>query len=50
MKNTFLNIISRGVKDNTYKFELAKFLLDFSNQSSLVKEETITYNEIANKF
>lgn len=50
MKYIFLQIISRGVKDNTYKFALAKFLLDFSNQSSLKKDETITYNEIAKKF
>lgn len=50
MKVNFLQIISRGVKDNTYKFALAKFLLDFSNQSCLEKDENITYKEIAKKF
>ncbi len=37
MKNIILQSISHGVKDNTYKFGLAKFLLDFSNQSFLEK-------------
>jgi hypothetical protein len=50
MLSTFLQIISRGVKDNTYKFALAKFLLDFSNENSLEKDEVITYKEIAEKF
>lgn len=50
MKSIFLQIISHGVKDNTYKFALAKFLLDFSNQSSFQKDEIITYKEIAEIF
>lgn len=39
MKVNFLQIISRGVKDNTYKFALAKLLLDFSNQSCLERDK-----------
>ena len=30
-ERVFLNIISRGSKDNDYKFALARFLLDYSN-------------------
>ncbi len=50
MLSTFLQSISRGIKDNTYKFALAKFLLDFSNHSSFEHDETISYKEIAKKF
>lgn len=50
MKNTFLKIISRGIKDNTYKFSLAKFLLDFAKKSNLNLKENIPYKDIAEKF
>ncbi len=33
----FLNILSRGYKDNTYKFALARFLLDYCNGHGHVK-------------
>lgn len=31
LKQTFISIITKGSKSNTYKFALAKFLLDYSN-------------------
>ncbi len=55
----FNTILTKGVKDNTYKFALARFLLDYSQ--NLTKEqiyaklknnepETVDYQQIANAF
>jgi hypothetical protein len=30
--NDFIYIIKKGRKDNTYKFALAKFLIDYANK------------------
>ena len=30
LKQNFISILSRGAKNNTYKFALARFLLDYS--------------------
>ena len=45
-----MNIVGRAVKDNTYKFALAKFLLDYSNDEKLSKTKIISYTVIAEKF
>lgn len=50
MKQLLLSILSKGVKDNTYKFALAKFLLDFSHHHPLEKNQVISYTKIAEKF
>jgi len=51
MKHLFINIVSKGAKTNTYKFALAKFLLDYSkNQKIKESNYQINYNEIAVKF
>jgi len=51
MKYLFINIISRGAKSNTYKFALAKFLLDYSKSQKLKEQDyQISYTEIAIKF
>ena len=50
MKELFLSITGKGAKDNTYKFALAKFLLDYSNKEALGGDKVISYNVIAEKF
>jgi len=51
MKHLFINIVSKGAKTNTYKFALAKFLLDYSKNQKLKESNyQINYNEIAVKF
>ncbi len=50
MKELFLSIIGKGVKDNTYKFAFAKFLLDYSYGEALGGDKVIYYSEIAEKF
>jgi len=50
MKPLFLNIIGKAVKDNTYKFALAKFLLDYSNDEKEDGVQSISYETIAEKF
>jgi len=51
MKHLFINIVSKGAKTNTYKFALAKFLLDYSKSQKLKESNyQINYNEIAVKF
>lgn len=43
MKQLFLSILSKDVKDNTYKFELAKFILDFSHYHPTEEDQVISY-------
>jgi len=50
MQKTFNSIVSKGVKDNTYKFALTKFLLDYSNKEPINGAEIIEYSTIAEKF
>jgi hypothetical protein len=50
MQNLFNSIISKGAKDNTYKFALMKFLLDFSQQELIGGVKSISYSMIAEKF
>lgn len=52
MMYLFINIISKGAKSNTYKFALAKFLLDYSKNKEVDSrnEYTVNYSEIAEKF
>lgn len=46
----FLHIISKGKKDNTYKFALAKFLLDTSLNCNEVVDTKISYVDIAEAY
>jgi 5-methylcytosine-specific restriction endonuclease McrA len=48
--NDFVNIIIKDKKDNTYKFALARFLLDYINNTKETKDITINYKEIAESF
>jgi len=51
MHQLFTSIVSKGAKSNTYKFALAKFLLDYSKSQKLKEQDyKISYNEIATKF
>ena len=46
-KNAFMAIITRGSFNNTYKFALARFLLDYCNSSD---SPSVRYSEIARCF
>ena len=46
-KTGFLNIIIRGSKDNTYKFALARFLIDYSMEKT---ETHVEFSTIAKYF
>ncbi len=46
----FIHILTKGKKDNTYKFALAKFLLDFSIKQEIIEDKQITFYEIASAF
>ncbi len=50
MQKLFNSIIAKGVKDNTYKFALMKFLLDYAHENHSCGIQKISYNEIAEKF
>ena len=50
MQKLFNSIVSKGVKDNTYKFALTKFLLDYAYEHQVYDICQISYNEIAEKF
>ena len=47
IRRRFMSIISKGATNNTYKFALARFLLDHSLESSNTK---VRYSEIAEYF
>jgi hypothetical protein len=46
----FRKIISKSKKNNTYKFALAKFLLDYSKECQEIKDTKIEYRVIAQYF
>lgn len=52
MKRTFLAILDKGRKDNTYKFALARALLDHCNESAtaVTQKHEIPYEYLAGKF
>ncbi len=50
MQKLFNSIVSQSVKDNTYKFALTKFLLDYSHEHEQADAYQVSYNEIAEKF
>jgi len=51
MESLFIHIVAKGRKSNTYKFALAKFLLDYSKNQRLEEQDyKISFGEIANKF
>ena len=50
MEYTFIEIVAKGAKSNTYKFALAKFLLDYSRSKKIITDYQISYREIATKF
>jgi len=43
MYQLFTSIVSKGAKSDTYKFALAKFLLDYSRRQKL-KEQDYEFN------
>ena len=49
MNRVFLNIISLGSKDNTYKFAMARFLIDYSREHD-VKETHVDFPVISRYF
>ena len=52
MRQTFLSIITKGRKDNTYKFALARALLDYckENPSDQTRVHEISYEYLSSKF
>lgn len=48
MKHAFVSILTKGKKDNTYKFALARYLLDYSNRPTESLE--IPYSDVASSF
>ncbi|EIF51392.1 HNH endonuclease [Sulfurovum sp. AR] len=50
MEHAFIKYVAKGSNSNTYKFALAKFLLDYSRSKKIISDCTISYNEIATKF
>lgn len=54
IRNAFMSILTTGVKNNTYKFALARFLLDYSQELGSPPLESkklkIKYTEIAKEF
>ena len=50
LEQLFINIISKGKKDNTYKFALAKYLLDISKNTKIEQNIVISYENISEAF
>jgi len=50
LEQVFIEIIAKGAKSNTYKFALAKFLLDYSRSQKVITNYKISYRQIAEKF
>ena len=49
LRKAFLNIITLGSKDNTYKFAMARFLLDYSRDHD-ARETKVNFETIAGYF
>jgi len=59
LRDDFISILTRGSKNNTYKFALARFLLEHSQKRDLAyienkkknnENEVVSFQDIANKF
>jgi len=50
LEQLFIGIITKGKKDNTYKFALAKYLLDKSRSQTIIQDIKIDYKDIAKAF
>ena len=51
MRQAFLSILTKGVKDNTYKFALARAILDHCRESNGMKYSLeIPYEQLSEKF
>ncbi len=50
LEQLFLHIITKGKKDNTYKFALGKFLLEVAFHATDTKKIKISYDDIAEAF
>jgi len=59
LRDDFISILTRGSKNNTYKFALARFLLEHSQKHDLAyienkkknnQNEVVDFQDIANKF
>lgn len=50
LESSFIHILSHGRKDNTYKFALAKFILDFIKEQTTLSDIKIEYSLIAEYF
>ena len=50
MQKLFNSIVSQSAKDNTYKFALTKFLLDYSHENQKADVYQISYDKISEKF
>ncbi len=51
MRQAFLSILTKGVKDNTYKFALARAILDHCRESNGMKYSLeIPYEQLSKKF
>ncbi len=43
LEQLFIHVISQSAKANTYKFALAKCLLDYSKNTKIIKDTKISY-------
>ena len=50
MKQKFISILTQGNKDNTYKFALAKALLEYCGDNTSTINSNISYKYLADKF
>ena len=50
MKQKFISILTKGKRDNTYKFALAKALLEFCRDNTSTTNYDIPYEYLSNKF
>lgn len=50
LEELFINIITKGKKDNTYKFAFAKFLLDSAKNTNNIDNLEINYYDISSAF
>ena len=50
MKQKFISILTKGKKDNTYKFALAKALLEFCRDNTSTTNYDVSYEYLSSKF